>query len=73
MSKGTVVSMKHGRVQHDRLYIQLKNGSVYLHPDRMAHDRMESLARRIEDRNGKVQLKHWIHVRKSDGTLVHQS
>ena len=73
MSQGTVVSMKHGRVQSNRCYIQLKNGSVYVHPHSMSVEEMKSLAKRIEHNKSRVQLKHWIHIRRSDGTLVHQS
>ena len=73
MSKPTVIAMKPGRVHSNRLYIQLKNGSVYVHPNSLELEQMESLSHRIEKNNNHVDLRNWKHVRRCDGTLVHHN
>ena len=70
MSQGTAIAFAKGKHHKDQLYIKLMNGSIYRHPDSMDHRRMENVINRIKRRSNKVQLKYWIHVRRSDGTLV---
>ena len=77
MSIGRVVSMRQGKQNRDRLYIQLKNGSVYCYHRTLDESTLKSLVSKINTARGEVKALRssglWIHVRKSDGTLVQRS
>ena len=62
MSVGIVVKQARGLVNRDRLYIQLKNGSVYCHKTRMSPKAQSKLLVALEAKGRRVALKHWQRV-----------
>ena len=63
MSIGCAVKFAVGKKRKDTLYIQLKNGAVYRHPDQMAHYQMTELVSSLQAANNRVPLRHWVKVR----------
>ena len=62
MSVGIVVDQKRGRIHSDRLYIKLKNGSIYCHKTRMSPQAQSKLLVALEAKGRRVALKHWQRV-----------
>ena len=63
MSIGRAIEMLPGLLRPDRLYVQLKNGAVWLHPDTLTEQEQVSVMSSIALNHGVVQLKGWQKVR----------
>ena len=63
MSIGCAVKFAVGKKRKDTLYIQLKNGAVYRHPDQMADYQLRELVSSIQSDGNRVPLRHWVKVK----------
>ena len=63
MSIGCAVKIAVGKKRKDTLYIQLKNGAVYRHPETMNPSALQGLVGLIKEQQRRVQLRHWVKVR----------
>ena len=62
MSQGIAIKANRGRKWHQRLYIQLKNGSVYVHQKPMNSTAQAKLLTELSAKGNRVTLKHWNRV-----------
>ena len=63
MSQGTATHFRRGKKDKSRIYVQIKNGSVYRYPRRLTEAGIRELHEAIKANKQRVKLNNWEKVR----------